>query len=100
VERARRDEENVVGTNHAVACVNGSAFDDGQNVTLHTFARDVRSMTAFPPCNLVDLVEKDDAGILDALDGYALTFIFRFLVRWPKMLGNMSFMLTSISSTP
>ena len=30
----------------------------------------------------------------------SLTFIFRFLVRWPKMLGNMSFMLTSISSTP
>ena len=30
----------------------------------------------------------------------SLTFIFRFLVRWPKMLGNMSFMLMSISSTP
>ncbi len=30
----------------------------------------------------------------------SLTFIFRFLVRWPKMLGSMSLMLTSISSTP
>src|SRR5579863_2172562 len=30
----------------------------------------------------------------------SLTFIFRFLVRSPKMLGNMSLMLTSISSTP
>ena len=30
----------------------------------------------------------------------SLTFIFRFLVRWPKMLGSMSLRLTSISSTP
>src|SRR5215471_2626537 len=30
----------------------------------------------------------------------SLTFIFRFFVRWPKMLGSMSLMLTSISSTP
>ena len=30
----------------------------------------------------------------------SLTFIFRFLVRWPKMLGSMSLTLISISSTP
>ena len=30
----------------------------------------------------------------------SLTFIFRFLVRWPKMLGSMSLKLTSMSSMP
>src|SRR5579864_2500456 len=30
----------------------------------------------------------------------SFTFIFRFLVRCPKMFGSMSLILTSISSTP
>ena len=32
-------------------------------------------------------------------EGFA-DFILRFFVRWPKMLGSMSLMLMSISSTP
>ena len=38
VERAGGDEQNVVGANHAVARVDGGAFDDRQNVALHAFA--------------------------------------------------------------
>src|SRR6266851_8578042 len=71
VESAGSDEEDVVGANHAVAGVDGSAFDDGQNVTLHTFARDIRSVAGFAPGDFVDLVDKDDAHLFGALDGGA-----------------------------
>ena len=37
---------------------------------------------------------------LDQIFEGSSTFIFRFLVRWPKILGSMSLMLMSISSTP
>jgi hypothetical protein len=78
-------------------------------------------VAAFAAGDLVDFVEEDDAGfstrsmavrvtcsmsISDCSSSWiryskaSLTFIFRFLVRWPKMLGSMSLMLTSISSTP
>src|SRR5947208_11122372 len=34
VKRARRDEQDVIGANHAVTRVDGGAFDDRQNVAL------------------------------------------------------------------
>ena len=71
VERARRDEEDVVGGDHAVLGVDGGAFDDGQDVALHAFAADVGAVAAFATGDLVDLVEEDDAGVFDALDGDA-----------------------------
>src|SRR5690348_8280485 len=61
VEGSRGDEENVIGANHAVTGVDGGAFDDGENVTLHAFARDIGAMAAFASRNLVDLIEEDDA---------------------------------------
>src|SRR5438552_9551940 len=45
--RSSRDEQDVIRANHAVACVDGGAFDDGQNVALHAFPRDVRAMAGF-----------------------------------------------------
>src|SRR5258708_7840563 len=35
VKSPGRDEQDVVGADHAVACVDGSAFDDGEDVALH-----------------------------------------------------------------
>ena len=52
VERARGNKQNVVGAHHAVARVNGGAFDDRQNVALHAFARDVGAMAVSRPAIL------------------------------------------------
>src|ERR1019366_8130700 len=71
VERSGGDEKYVVGAHHAVTRVHGSAFDDGQDVALYAFAGDVGPVPAFASGDLVDLVEEDDAGVLDALDGDA-----------------------------
>src|SRR6266852_1066507 len=71
VEGAGGDKQNMVGANHAVAGVHRGAFDDGQNVALHTFAGDIRSVAGFASGDFVDLVDKDDAHLLGALDGGA-----------------------------
>ena len=68
VKRAGRDEEDVIGPHHAVLRVDGRAFDDRQDVALHALAADVRAVPAFASGDLVDLVDEDDAGLLDALD--------------------------------
>ena len=41
VERAARDEQDVVGLDHAVLGRDGRAFDQRQQVALHALARDV-----------------------------------------------------------
>ena len=41
VERARRNEEDVIGLDRAVLRHDGRAFDDRQDVALHAFTRDV-----------------------------------------------------------
>ena len=68
VEGAGGDEQDVIGPHHAVLGVDGRPFDDRQDVALHAFAADVGAVPAFAAGDLVDLVEEDDAGLLDALD--------------------------------
>ena len=69
VERARGDEKNMVGADHAVARIDRGALDDRQDVALHAFARDVRTVTGFAAGDLVDLIDEDDAHLFGALDG-------------------------------
>ena len=69
VEGAGGDEEDVVGADGAVLGGDRRAFDDGQEVALHSFARDVGTVARFPSRDLVDLVEEHDARGLDALQG-------------------------------
>src|SRR5579872_6336285 len=59
VKSSGGDEQNVVGANHAVAAVYSRAFNDRQNVALHTFAGNIGSVTALATGDLVDLVEKN-----------------------------------------
>ncbi len=67
VEGAGGQEQNVVGVNHAVACVHRAALDDGQDVALHTLTGHVGSSgSAVAPGDLVDLVEKYDSRGFDA----------------------------------
>ena len=71
VERAGRDEQDVIGAHHPVLGVDGRAFDNRQDVALDAFAADVGAVTALAPGDLVDLVKEDDAGLLHAIDGDA-----------------------------
>src|SRR6476661_3266018 len=59
----------MVGLDRAVLGRNRGAFDQGQQVALHAFARDVAAAAAaFAHADLVDLVEKHDAVVLDRVD--------------------------------
>ena len=71
MECARGHEQDVIGAHHAIARVHSGAFDDGEDVALYTFARDIGAVPAFAPGNLVDFVEKHDAGVFHAIDGGA-----------------------------
>src|SRR5215831_7102181 len=75
MESSGGDEQDVVGAYHAVTRVDRGAFHDGQNVTLDAFAGNVGAVATFASSDLVDFVEEDDAGVLDALDGNALHLI-------------------------
>src|SRR5262249_58621197 len=63
VERAGRDEEDVVRADDAVLGGDRRALDDRQEVALDALAADVRTVAAFPPGDLVELVEEDDARV-------------------------------------
>ncbi len=67
MERARRDEQNVVGRNHPVLGVDGSPFHNRQNVPLHALAAHIRPMPGLAPRDLVDLVQKYDPRVLHPL---------------------------------
>src|SRR6185436_6985445 len=71
MERAGSNEQDVVGAYHSITRVDGRAFNDWQNVALHPFAGDVGAVPAFAPSDLVDLIEEDDARILDPVDRHA-----------------------------
>ena len=122
MERAGRDEQDVIGLHHPVLRVDRRPLDDRQDVALHAFAADVGTVAPFPPRDLVDLVEEDDARLLHALDrgaGDAVhvdQLLLLFLQQRLERLGHrhaalprasleeaepgiMSFMLMSTSST-
>ena len=66
VEGAGGDEQDVVGLHRAVLGRDRRALDDRQQVALHALARDVGAVArALAAGDLVDLVEEDDAGLLD-----------------------------------
>src|ERR1700722_3652743 len=58
VERARGDKQNVVGADHPVAGIDGGAFNDRQNIALHSLAGNVGAVAAFAPGDLVDFVDE------------------------------------------
>src|SRR5262249_585586 len=71
VESPGRHDKHVAGVHHAVLRAARGAFDDRQDVALHAFARNVGAVARFAPCDLVDLVQEDDARRFDALEGDA-----------------------------
>ena len=61
----------MVGAHHTVARVHGRALDDGQDIALHAFARNVRTVPTFAARDLIDFVKKHDSCILHAIDCHA-----------------------------
>ena len=73
VEGARRDEQDVVGLHAAMLGGDGGALDQRQQVALHAFAADVGAQAMLAAAaDLVDLVEEDDAVLLDRLERFGL----------------------------
>src|SRR5581483_5942356 len=70
VKGAGRDEQNVVGLHRPVLGVDGGALDQRQEVALHALARHVAGHAAVARADLVDLVEEDDAVLLDGADRF------------------------------
>ena len=85
MERARGDEQHVVGLDHAVLGADGAALDQRQEVPLHALARHVRAHGLGAAADLVDLVDEDDAVLLRVRDRAGLELLLvdharRFLV--------------------
>src|SRR5690606_28482837 len=77
MESPRGDEEDEVRLYLAVLGCDGRALDQRQQVTLHAFAADVRAAAMFRTGgNLVDLVQEDDAVLLDRGNGLADHLLF------------------------
>ncbi len=74
VEGAGGDEQNVVGADDTVPGVDVGALDDRQQIALDALAGHIRAAPAgiLARTDLVDLVEKDDARLLDPFDGLGL----------------------------
>ena len=75
VERAARDEQDVVGLDHAVLGGDRRAFDQRQQVALHALARDVGARRFRAARDLVDLIEEHDAVLLDVGDRARLQIV-------------------------
>ncbi len=67
-EGSRRDEQDVVGSDRAIPGVHGGPLEDREQVALHPLTAHVRSAVGGGAADLVDLVDEDDARILDHVD--------------------------------
>ena len=68
MERTGSNEQDVVRLDHAVLGVDRRALDEGQQITLHAFARYVRTLGFRAACDLVDLVEEHDTVLFHGLE--------------------------------
>src|SRR6185437_4722053 len=70
MERAGGDEQDVGGLDRTVLGRHRGALDQRQQVALHALTRDVAAGAAVAHADLVDLVEKHDAVVLDHIDRF------------------------------
>jgi hypothetical protein len=75
VEGAAGDEQDVVGLDHAVLGADRGALHQRQEVPLHALARDLGAVRLGARGDLVDLVEEDDAVLLDVLQRLGLDLL-------------------------
>ena len=60
--------KNVIGLHRAMLGRHRRALDQGQQIALDAFARDIAAAAPFARADLVDLVEEDDPVVLDLAD--------------------------------
>ena len=68
MERPGRDKQDVIGSDHAVLGVDGRAFHEWQQVSLHALARYVSANRFRAPGDFVEFIEKNDAVLFDRLE--------------------------------
>ena len=65
MKRSGCDEEDMIGFHGTILCHHRRSFYNGQDVALHTFARDICACTvSAADSNLVDLIQKYNTAIL------------------------------------
>ena len=85
MERAGRDEKNMIGLHRPVFRADRRPFDERQKIALHALAADIGADALRARADLVDLVEEDDAVVLDRLDRFLNDLlIVEKLVRTPR----------------
>ena len=72
MESAGRDEQHEISLDSAVFGIDGAAFHDGQDIPLYSFPAYIRTMPAVAAGNLVNLIDKDDAVLFGACNGFFL----------------------------
>src|SRR5882724_6095268 len=65
----------MIGAHKTVSCIHRRAFDNRQNISLHTLAADVRTMTGFATRDLIYLIEENDPVALHTLQSDARDLI-------------------------
>src|SRR4029077_1229288 len=84
--------------------VHRGAFNDGQDVALHTFPRNIRAMPAFAAGDLVNLVEENDSGVFYAINrrpGYLVHIDEALLFFLDQVLeGLVNFHLPLLAALP
>ena len=63
MECAGGDEQNVVGLDRAVACLDSAAFDDRKQIALYALAGDIRPVRLTGSGELVELIKEDDPAV-------------------------------------
>ncbi len=76
VERARGDEQDVVGLDHAQLGVDRAAFDQRQQVALYTLTGDIGAADIAALGDLVDLIDEHDAVLFDRFQRLGLELFF------------------------
>ncbi len=72
---AAGDEQDVVGLDHPVLGRDRRALDQRQQIALHALARHVGALHFLAAGDLVDLVEEDDAVLLDVVERLGLELV-------------------------
>ena len=75
MEGARGDEKNVVRPDRAVFGLDSASLDDGEEIALHPFTGNVRSlMVGRSRRNFIDFIEKHDSRLFCPCDGFGIKF--------------------------
>ncbi|MPM97180.1 hypothetical protein SDC9_144353 [bioreactor metagenome] len=64
MKSACTDKQNKVSFYRAVFCGDGAALNDWQNITLHTFTRDIGAIIITIPDNLINFIDKNNPVLL------------------------------------